>query len=51
MADDLDTLIGLMPFATQLGITLIAASPDAVIAELAWAPRRVRPAGSCTAAR
>ena len=32
MADDMDTLIGLMPFATEVGITLIEASP----AGLGW---------------
>jgi 1,4-dihydroxy-2-naphthoyl-CoA hydrolase len=36
---ELDTLIALMPLAGHLGITLSEASPDRVVAELAWAPR------------
>ena len=39
MTAELKTLIELMPFAGQLGITLREASPDRVIAELEWAPR------------
>jgi 1,4-dihydroxy-2-naphthoyl-CoA hydrolase len=35
---ELDTLIALMPLAGHLGITLGEASPDRVVAELAWAP-------------
>jgi 1,4-dihydroxy-2-naphthoyl-CoA hydrolase len=35
---DLDDLIAGMPFATQLGMTLAQASPDRVVAELAWTP-------------
>jgi 1,4-dihydroxy-2-naphthoyl-CoA hydrolase len=35
---ELGTLIALMPFAGRLGITLTEASPDRVVAELAWAP-------------
>jgi 1,4-dihydroxy-2-naphthoyl-CoA hydrolase len=42
MTAELDALIALMPFAGQLGITLLDASADRVIAELAWAP------GLCT---
>jgi 1,4-dihydroxy-2-naphthoyl-CoA hydrolase len=36
---ELETLIALMPLAGHLGITLSEASPDRVVAELAWAPR------------
>jgi 1,4-dihydroxy-2-naphthoyl-CoA hydrolase len=35
---ELDTLIALMPLAGHLGITLSEASPERVVAELAWAP-------------
>jgi 1,4-dihydroxy-2-naphthoyl-CoA hydrolase len=35
---ELGTLIALMPFAGRLGIALTEASPDRVVAELAWAP-------------
>jgi 1,4-dihydroxy-2-naphthoyl-CoA hydrolase len=35
---ELDTLIALMPLAGYLGITLSEASPERVVAELAWAP-------------
>jgi len=38
MTAELDTLLELMPFARQLGITLRWASADRVIAELAWTP-------------
>jgi uncharacterized protein (TIGR00369 family) len=38
MADDLADLVAMMPFAHQLGMTLVEASPDRVIAELPWAP-------------
>jgi uncharacterized protein (TIGR00369 family) len=33
-----DTLIALMPFAAQLGMTVTEASQDRVVAELIWAP-------------
>ena len=33
-----ETLIALMPFAAQLGMTVTEASQDRVVAELAWAP-------------
>lgn len=39
MSTDLGALVGLMPFATDLGITLEEASPDRVIAVMPWAPR------------
>jgi 1,4-dihydroxy-2-naphthoyl-CoA hydrolase len=39
MADDLVDLVAMMPFAHQLGMTLVEASPDRVIAELPWAPQ------------
>ncbi len=35
---ELDTLIALMPLAGHLGLTLSEASPNRVVAELAWAP-------------
>lgn len=38
MTAELDTLIALMPLAGHLGVTLSEASPDRVVAELAWAP-------------
>ncbi|MFC0436673.1 PaaI family thioesterase [Kutzneria buriramensis] len=41
---NLDELIKLMPFATQLGITLDAASPEEARGRMTWAPQR------CTAA-
>jgi uncharacterized protein (TIGR00369 family) len=34
-----EDLAALMPFATDLGITLAEASADRVVAQLAWAPR------------
>ena len=37
MLTDSDDLIGMMPFAAHLGITLAAASPDRVVATLPWA--------------
>ena len=33
-----ETLIALMPFAAQLGMTVTEASQDRVVAELTWAP-------------
>jgi 1,4-dihydroxy-2-naphthoyl-CoA hydrolase len=45
MTADLDALIALMPSAAELGITLREASPERVIAELAWAPRLCTTAG------
>jgi 1,4-dihydroxy-2-naphthoyl-CoA hydrolase len=39
MPADLDALVALMPFAGQLGLVLDEASPDRVIARLAWAPQ------------
>ena len=38
MAVDLDSLVALMPFAGQLGLTLEEAGPDRVTARLDWAP-------------
>jgi 1,4-dihydroxy-2-naphthoyl-CoA hydrolase len=35
---DLDDMIASMPFARRLGMTLPEASPDRVVAELAWSP-------------
>lgn len=34
-----ETLIALMPFAAQLGMTVTEASQDRVVAELPWAPQ------------
>jgi 1,4-dihydroxy-2-naphthoyl-CoA hydrolase len=45
MAAELADLIALMPFAADLGVTLLEASADRVIAELAWAPRLCTTAG------
>jgi 1,4-dihydroxy-2-naphthoyl-CoA hydrolase len=42
---DLDALAALMPFATELGITLREAGPDRVVAELAFQPRLCTTAG------
>ncbi|MEP7022470.1 MAG: PaaI family thioesterase [Actinomycetota bacterium] len=39
MPADLEELAELMPFARQLGLTLEEASPDRVVALLAWAPQ------------
>jgi 1,4-dihydroxy-2-naphthoyl-CoA hydrolase len=39
MPADLADLVAMMPFAHQLGMTLVEASPDRVIAELPWAPQ------------
>jgi 1,4-dihydroxy-2-naphthoyl-CoA hydrolase len=39
MSADLDALVALMPFAGQLGLRLDEASPDRVVARLAWAPQ------------
>jgi uncharacterized protein (TIGR00369 family) len=38
MSADLDALIGMMPYAARLGITLAQASQDHVAASLPWAP-------------
>jgi len=38
MAAELDDLLAMMPFATHLGLLLDEASPDRVVARLAWAP-------------
>jgi uncharacterized protein (TIGR00369 family) len=39
MAADLDALVALMPFASDLGIRLEEATPDRVVAVLPWAAR------------
>ncbi|MHB1433790.1 MAG: PaaI family thioesterase [Streptosporangiaceae bacterium] len=39
MPANLDDLIDLMPLARDLGIVLDQASPDLVVARLAWSPR------------
>jgi 1,4-dihydroxy-2-naphthoyl-CoA hydrolase len=38
MPADLDALVTLMPFAARLGLTLVEASPERVVARLDWAP-------------
>jgi uncharacterized protein (TIGR00369 family) len=38
MAADLTALVALMPFAEHLGLSVDEASPERVIARLAWAP-------------
>ncbi len=45
MSTDLSDLVGLMPFAGQLGITLDEASPERVVALLAWSPQLCTSAG------
>jgi len=45
MSTDLSDLVGLMPFAGQLGITLDEASPKRVVALLAWSPQLCTSAG------
>ena len=39
MDAELDALIDLMPLARELGITLVEASPERVLATLEWEPR------------
>jgi uncharacterized protein (TIGR00369 family) len=39
MAADFEKLIALMPFAGRLGITLVEASGERVVADLPWAPQ------------
>lgn len=39
MPAELADLVAMMPFAHQLGLTLVEASPDRVIAELPWTPQ------------
>jgi 1,4-dihydroxy-2-naphthoyl-CoA hydrolase len=39
MSADFEKLIALMPFAGHLGITLVEASSERVIADLPWAPQ------------
>ena len=41
MAADFEKLITLMPFAGHLGITLVEASNERVVADLPWAPQPV----------
>jgi 1,4-dihydroxy-2-naphthoyl-CoA hydrolase len=45
MPADLDALVALLPFAEHLGLVLDEASPDRVIARLAWAPQLCTTAG------
>jgi 1,4-dihydroxy-2-naphthoyl-CoA hydrolase len=42
MAADLSSLVAMMPFAAETGISLAEAGPDRVVAVLPWAP------GLCT---
>jgi 1,4-dihydroxy-2-naphthoyl-CoA hydrolase len=39
VAQGLDQLVAMMPFAAELGVSLDEASPDRVVAVLSWAPR------------
>lgn len=39
MGAELHMLVARMPFAEQIGMRLLQASPDRVVAELAWSPR------------
>jgi 1,4-dihydroxy-2-naphthoyl-CoA hydrolase len=39
MTAELDDLAALMPFTGELGVRLLEATPDLVVAELDWAPR------------
>jgi acyl-coenzyme A thioesterase PaaI-like protein len=39
MAADFEKLIALMPFAGYLGITIVEASGERVVADLPWAPK------------
>jgi uncharacterized protein (TIGR00369 family) len=45
MPTDSDDLIGMMPFAARLGMSLSQASPDRVVATLPWAPDLCTSAG------
>ncbi len=47
MADgpDLERLAGSMPFSRTIGVELVAASPDEVVARLPWAPERCTAGG------
>jgi 1,4-dihydroxy-2-naphthoyl-CoA hydrolase len=42
---DLDALLASMPFSVGLGVRLLAAAPDEVRGELAWAPERCTSGG------
>jgi len=39
MTAELHALVAHMPFAEQIGMRLLEAGPDRVVAELAWSPR------------
>lgn len=43
--DDVEALLGLMPYATTLGVTLATATADKVVGQLAWAPERCTAGG------
>jgi uncharacterized protein (TIGR00369 family) len=45
MAQDLQSYIGLMPFAASLGMRLDAASPDEVRGQMDWAEERCTAGG------
>jgi 1,4-dihydroxy-2-naphthoyl-CoA hydrolase len=45
MAQDLDELLALMPYAVSLGIKLDAASADEVVGRLDWSPERCTAGG------
>ena len=40
-----DELLALMPFATDLGIELVAASPAEAVGRMTWAPQRCTAGG------
>ncbi|MCI3949745.1 MAG: Aromatic compounds degradation protein paaI [Acidimicrobiales bacterium] len=42
---DLDALLASMPFSVTLGVRLLAAGPDEVRGEMAWAPERCTSGG------
>lgn len=44
--DQLDALVASMPFATQLGIRLVAASKDEAVGTLEWTPERTTAGGA-----
>ena len=39
VTSELDALVALMPFAAELGLVLVEASAERVVAQLDWAPR------------
>lgn len=45
IADDFDAVVAAIPFATELGIEVISATPCRVAATMAWAPQRCTTGG------